>query len=31
MKAWVSKKADDVRNQGGRPAKMWDIFLKRCD
>ena len=21
----------DVRNQGGRPAKMWDIFLKRCD
>ena len=21
----------DVRNQSGRPAKMWDIFLKRCD
>jgi quercetin dioxygenase-like cupin family protein len=21
----------DVRNESGRPAKMWDIFLKRCD
>jgi hypothetical protein len=21
----------DVRNEGGRPAKLWDIFLKRCD
>jgi quercetin dioxygenase-like cupin family protein len=21
----------DVRNQSGRPAKLWDIFLKRCD
>ena len=21
----------DVRNEGPRPAKMWDIFLKRCD
>jgi len=21
----------DVRNEGGTPAKMWDIFLKRCD
>lgn len=21
----------DVRNETGRPAKMWDIFLKRCD
>ena len=21
----------DVRNESTRPAKMWDIFLKRCD
>jgi quercetin dioxygenase-like cupin family protein len=21
----------DVRNESGRPAKLWDIFLKRCD
>ena len=21
----------DVRNESSRPAKMWDIFLKRCD
>ena len=21
----------DVRNEGSRPAKLWDIFLKRCD
>ena len=21
----------DVRNESGRPAKMYDIFLKRCD
>lgn len=21
----------DVRNEGRTPAKMWDIFLKRCD
>lgn len=21
----------DVRNESGRPARMWDIFLKRCD
>ena len=21
----------DVRNESNRPAKMWDIFLKRCD
>ena len=21
----------DVRNPSGRPAKLWDIFLKRCD
>ncbi|HEV8673750.1 MAG TPA: cupin domain-containing protein [Methylomirabilota bacterium] len=21
----------DVRNESGRPATMWDIFLKRCD
>jgi quercetin dioxygenase-like cupin family protein len=21
----------DVRNEGPRPARMWDIFLKRCD
>jgi len=21
----------DVRNESGKPAKMWDIFLKRCD
>jgi quercetin dioxygenase-like cupin family protein len=21
----------DVRNEGPRPAKLWDIFLKRCD
>jgi quercetin dioxygenase-like cupin family protein len=21
----------DVRNESGAPAKMWDIFLKRCD
>jgi len=21
----------DVRNEGAGPAKMWDIFLKRCD
>ena len=21
----------DVRNEGGRPAKLWDVFLKRCD
>ena len=21
----------DVRNEGGAPAKLWDIFLKRCD
>ncbi len=21
----------DVRNESDRPAKMWDIFLKRCD
>jgi len=21
----------DVRNESARPAKMWDIFLKRCD
>ena len=21
----------DVRNEGARPAKLWDIFLKRCD
>ena len=21
----------DVRNESPRPAKMWDIFLKRCD
>jgi quercetin dioxygenase-like cupin family protein len=21
----------DVRNESGRSAKLWDIFLKRCD
>ena len=21
----------DVRNESPRPAKLWDIFLKRCD
>jgi quercetin dioxygenase-like cupin family protein len=21
----------DVRNESNRPAKLWDIFLKRCD
>lgn len=21
----------DVRNESPRPARMWDIFLKRCD
>jgi quercetin dioxygenase-like cupin family protein len=21
----------DVRNESGAPAKLWDIFLKRCD
>jgi len=21
----------DVRNESARPAKMWDIFLRRCD
>ncbi len=21
----------DVRNESARPARMWDIFLKRCD
>ena len=21
----------DVRNESARPAKLWDIFLKRCD
>lgn len=21
----------DVRNESSQPAKMWDIFLKRCD
>jgi quercetin dioxygenase-like cupin family protein len=21
----------DVRNESSRPARMWDIFLKRCD
>ena len=21
----------DVRNEGAGPAKMWDIFLKRCE
>lgn len=21
----------DVRNESSRPAKLWDIFLKRCD
>jgi quercetin dioxygenase-like cupin family protein len=21
----------DVRNESDRPAKLWDIFLKRCD
>jgi hypothetical protein len=21
----------DVRNESGRPARLWDIFLKRCD
>jgi quercetin dioxygenase-like cupin family protein len=21
----------DVRNEGSVPAKLWDIFLKRCD
>ncbi len=21
----------DVRNESTRPAKMWDVFLKRCD
>jgi quercetin dioxygenase-like cupin family protein len=21
----------DVRNEGSAPAKLWDVFLKRCD
>lgn len=21
----------DVRNESDRPAKLWDVFLKRCD